>query len=260
MSTTLNLVESLLARGRSLVEQGQDHNAYHLLRKLAAFRELPTTAAEEAQALLAEIQIGRRRYARARRHLAAALGYCPHNAQYHYLMAAAVDADDEADPQRALAHYQRSLKLDPNQPTCLVDFGMLCLELGRETAGIRALRRAVRLAPEDLSILAVVVEGFCHAGREEEARKFLLAARFRNPHDPRLDRLWRDYQFQQLHQEQAISNPRRLRATRPTLLSFVKAKKAAQPAETKEPPVRRDRPSPLPRPHTPRRLRIFEPT
>src|SRR5687767_14686313 len=111
MSMTLPLVDRLLTRGRSLHESGRVHDAYQVLKKLATFRELPAETAEEAQALLAEIQFGRRKYLRARRHLAVALGYHPDNAQYHYLMAAAVDADDRADKQRALAHYRRSLKL-----------------------------------------------------------------------------------------------------------------------------------------------------
>ena len=258
MSMTLPLVDRLLTRGRSLHESGREHDAYQVLKQLTAFRDLPAGTAEEAQALLAEIQFGRRKYVRARRHLAVALGFHPNNAQYHYLMAAAVDADDRADKQRALAHYRRSLKLDPDQPTCLVDYGLLSLELGRFTAGLKALRRAARLAPDDAEVLGAVVEGLCELERTAEARRLVLAARFRNPRDRRFGKLWNDFQFQQAHRGQnAAGGVRRRKAGEPVLLPFVRPVAGSETAGKR---VRRDRPAPLPKPHAPRRVRLFDPS
>ena len=258
MSTTLGLVETLLERGRSLHEYGQEHDAYRTLKQLAGFRELPTPAAEEIHSLLAEIQFGRRKYLRARRHLAAALGYCPTNAQYHYLMAAAVDADDDADKQRALKHYRRSLRLDPDQPTCLVDYGLLCVELGRAGAGLRALRRAVRLRPDDPDVVGAAVEAMCEVDRANEARRLLLAARFRNARDPRFQRLWDDFQFQQARTAQAAKRGgRKSSAGEPVVLPFVRPAASGTDAGKR---VRRDRPAPLPKPHAPKRIRLYEPT
>lgn len=258
MSRTLSLVDQLLARGRALHERGQNQDAYQLLKRLAAFAELPPATAEETQALLAEIQFQRHKYLRARRHLAAALGYHPNNAQYHYRMAAAVDADDRADKQRALAHYRRSLKLDPDQPTCLVDYGLLCLELGRNTAGLRALRLAARLAPDEPTVLGAVVEGLCHLERDAEGRRLLLAARFRHPRDLRFEKLWADFQFQQARDiQEAARRPRRTAKGGAVLLSFVRSQRSSATAGKR---VRRDRPAPPPKPHRPRRLQLYEPT
>ncbi len=253
MSTTLPFVATLLAHARTLHNLGQHHDAYQLLKRVAALRELPAATAEEAQALLAEIQFQRHKYVRARRHLAAALGYCPGNAQYHYLMAAAVDADDRAAPQRALAHYRRSLKLDPNQPACLVDYGLLCLELGRDAAGLRALRRAVRLAPNDPDVVGAVVEGLCHLDRAQEARGLLLAARFRHARDGRFQKLWNDFQFQQVRTAQDAARRPRRREAKPLILPFVRSEEVTGKR------VRRDRPAPPPKPHAPRKLRLYTP-
>jgi tetratricopeptide (TPR) repeat protein len=250
MRTTLKLVEYLLARARMLHNGGQDSLAYPLLKRLAGFRSLPAKTAEETQALLAEIQFNRQRSLRARRHLAAALGYHPDNSRYHYLMGSAVDADDRGDPQRALAHYRRSLKLDPDQPSCLVDYGLLCLELKRDQAGLRALRKAARLAPDDSETLAGVVEGLCHVERDEEARRLLIAARFRNRRDSRFERLWEDFQFQQLGDAQASAR----RERKPSAAVILPFKRSGLVKR-----VRRDRPSPLPKPHGPRRIRIYQP-
>jgi tetratricopeptide (TPR) repeat protein len=258
MSTTLRLVETLLERGRSLHEYGQQYDAYRILKQLAGFRELPAAVAEETHSLLAEIQFGRRKYLRARRHLAAALGYCPTNAQYHYLMAAAVDADEEADKQRALKHYRRSLRLDPDQPTCLVDYGLLCVELGRADAGLRALRRAVRLRPDDPEVVGAAVEAMCELDHADEARRLLLAARFRNARDSRFQKLWNDFQFQQPRMAQAAQRGgRRARSGAPILLPFVRP---ATPRTDAGKRVRRDRPAPLPKPHTPKRIRLYVPS
>lgn len=258
MNTALQLVDTLLARGRSLHEYGQEHDAYRILRQLAGFRELPSAVAEEAHSLLAEIQFGRRKYVRARRHLAAALGYCPTNAQYHYLMGAAVDADDEADKKRALKHYRRSLRLDPDQPTCLVDYGLLCVELGRTEAGLRALRRAVRLRPDDPEVIGAAVEAMCELDHAGEAQRLLLLARFRNARDGRFQKLWNDFQFQQARTTQAAKRGgRRSKAGEPVLLPF--ARPTTLPTEAGK-RVRRDRPAPLPKPHAPKRIRLYEPS
>ncbi len=73
MSTTLNLVDRLLARGRRLRQAGRTFDALSLFHRLAAFRELPTGVAEETQLHLAELRLDGRQFRRARRHLTAAL-------------------------------------------------------------------------------------------------------------------------------------------------------------------------------------------
>src|SRR5437762_11958173 len=108
MSRTLNLVDGLLLMGRRHQQLGRIRDALTVLARLASFRELPREVAEETQIRLAEIQLRRRKYRRARRHLAVALRYDPDNARSHYLMATALRGLGEDQWDRAAVHYRRS--------------------------------------------------------------------------------------------------------------------------------------------------------
>jgi tetratricopeptide (TPR) repeat protein len=251
MTATLNLFDHLLARGRGLRQSGRYRDEARLLSRLAGFRDLPGEVAEEAQARLAELHLRRRRYAQARRHLAAALGHRPDSARYHYLMAVAVRADDQGELERAAEHYRRSLELNPNQVRCRCDYGLLLLRLGRTDEGLAHLREAVALAPEEAEPLGKLVQGLCLAGRADEARSELLAARFRQPRSPGVLKLWHDFQLQELR--------RRREAERlglgegeedgPVLLPFM-APANEGPAGAREPTIlRRDGAEPLGPPH-----------
>jgi tetratricopeptide (TPR) repeat protein len=198
MKETLNLLEHLLDQGRRYQRAGRHRDATRLLTRLADFRELPGEVAEEAQARLGELHLRRRRHARARRHLTAALGHRPDSARYHYLMAVAVRADDQGDLGRAAEHYRRSLELNPAQVRCRGEYGLLLLRLGRADEGLAQLREALALAPDDLGALGKLVQGLCLLGRAEEARAELLAARFRQPRSRELRRRWHEFLVQEL--------------------------------------------------------------
>jgi tetratricopeptide (TPR) repeat protein len=254
MSMTLNLIDRLLARGRTLQRLGRDRDALRLFRRLAQFRELPAAAAEEAQARLAEIQLDRRRYHRARRHLAAALRHQPDSARYHYLLATAVAAEDTGDPRRAAQHYRRSLQLDPRQPACLIDYGQLNIREGRLEAGLTCLRRAVELAPENVHAVRCLAEGLVKARRFEEARSVLRLALFRNPRDGRFRQLANDFQFRQAARTQKAERRARGKQTvadGPVLLPFRRPLRT-EPRCSEAHVIRQDSPTPLPPPHGPR--------
>jgi len=202
MSGTLNLYDRLLAIGRNFQELQQDRQAIRYLRRLAALHDLPAEVAEETQVCLAELYLRKDKYRRARRHLAIALLYRPDRARYHYLMASASEKGRYRDLDRAAAHYQKSLELDPEQPGCLADFGLLCVRLGRIEEGLGALTRAVDLTPNDPVIVAKLVKGLSRARRAGEARRVLIAARFRNRGDRRFTALWDDFRFRRLRRQQ----------------------------------------------------------
>jgi tetratricopeptide (TPR) repeat protein len=236
MSTTLNLVDRLLARGRHFQKLGRDHDALHVLGRLATFRELPQDIAEETEARLAEIHLRRGRPRKARRHLTAALAHQPDNARYHELMGRAVEADARADPERALEHYRRALELDPDQPECLRAAGLLAVRLGQAEEGLRNLRRATEIAPDDPDILGQLVTGLCLAKRDKEAASVLRISLFRHPRDARFRKLRLDFQFDQLRHEQEAA---RLVGDRdgatgpgPTILPFVRPTQPVHRART----------------------------
>ncbi len=252
MSTTLNLVDCLFARGRNYQELGRTRDALHTFGCLAGFRELPPELAEETQVRLAELQLRRRKYQRARRHLTAALRHQPDNAHNHYLMGTAVDADSKGDPERAAEHYRRSLELDPDQPQCLGEYGLLAVRQGQTEEGLGCLCHAVELAPNDPAAVQRLVKGLRLANRPDEARAALLAALFRNPRDGRFRRLWDDFRFDQLRREQETARlDRAVEAGEqegPVLLPFVRPTTPVEPGHKR---IRRDGASGTPGPHAP---------
>ncbi len=251
MSKTLNLSERLLARGRKLQRLGLYLEALRVLTRLSGLGGLPAAVAEETHKRLAEIQLRRRKYARARRHLAAALSQQPGNPHYHYLMAGAIAADRKCDPNRAAAYYRRCLELDPQQPRYLCDFGLSVLCLGQRAEGLKALRRAFELAPDDPRIAAKVAEGLRQEGEIEEARTTLRIAQFRNPGNACFGKLWSDLQFQVLWDQQQQARPGHGSADddTPTLLPFVRPVPAPEPAPPPGRVVRRDAAARLNSPH-----------
>lgn len=195
MSRTLNLVDCLLAQGRRLQQLGQLTQATSLLQKLSGFRTLPKEAAEQTQSLLADLQMRRGEFARARRHLRAALSHGPKNADYHHRFAVALEDDPDVDPAQALAHHARCVKLEPKNPRFQIDFAYAALNAGSTAAGLKALRKAQRLAPDDPEVLTCVVRGLTSEGLEEEARRLIRAALFRNARDLRFRAIWQRFQF-----------------------------------------------------------------
>jgi tetratricopeptide (TPR) repeat protein len=256
MSMTLNLADRLLAMGRNLQELGRTEDAVGLLDQLEGFCQLPADVAEETQARLAEIALERRQYRKARRHLTAALVYRPDSAHYHYLIAVALENDEQGDRHRAADHYRKALQLQPDQPDWLGDFGLLALRLGQAEEGLRCLRRAVELAPDDPEAVGRLAEGLQDEGRQQEARRALQAALFRNPGDRRFRRLWDDFQFEALRRQQERDRREaRLGGAedRPTLLPFVRLETGRPPHGVSRKIIRRDPPSPPAPPHTTRR-------
>jgi tetratricopeptide (TPR) repeat protein len=244
MSRTLNLVERVLARARHLQQLGVEDQALQALGELSRLADLESEVAEEVQSRLAELLFARGKHRKARRHLAAALAHQPDNAHYHHLMAKAIEADVHCNPARALAHWRRALELDADQPRYLSDFGLLAVREGQTEDGLAALRQAHKLAGDDPEVLASVTEGLCHAGLAEEARAMLLAARFRNPRDLAIQQLWNDFQYQQLHAQQAAVRRERLAGSpesEPRLLPFVRPLPGTTPAGSGGHILRRDR-------------------
>jgi tetratricopeptide (TPR) repeat protein len=244
----LNLVDHLFTKGRTYQEMGRLGDALAMFRRLAEFRELPEEDAEEIQLRLAQIQLARQKFARARRHLTTALLYQPDNPRYHFLMAGALAADDRrGDRQRALEHYRTSLRLDPEQPDCQSECGLLAVRLGQVEEGLACLRRAVELAPVDPRLVARLVQGLREDGRDEEARQELRAALFRNARDPRFRALWNDFQYRQLRDKQLAARSALEEETTPeegpTILPFAPLPPDRPTIPFSDKMIRRDVPS-----------------
>jgi tetratricopeptide (TPR) repeat protein len=245
----LNLAESLLGMGRTRQQLGRVQDAFAILSRLSRFRELPKDIAEETQARLGEIQLRRKKYTRARRHLAVAVKYDPDNARYHLLLARALREQDSAQWEEAAERYRQALRCDPDNLDVLTELGLLCVRLGQPEEGLKHLRRAVELRPTDPETLGKLVKGLRLAGRSEEARTEIRGAMFRNPRDGRFKQLWNGFQFRMLRREQAHQRQvtRNVAVAEPVLLPFVKFARpevsAPQPGDVATPMT-----LPLPRP------------
>jgi Tfp pilus assembly protein PilF len=224
MTATLNLFDHVLAMGRRYQDAGCTRNALRVLGRLASFGDVPAATAEETQVRLAELQLKRRKFARARRHLAAALSYQPDSARLNHLMATATQADDRGDLDRAADYFRRAIELDPERVPCLAEGGLLAVRLGHTDEGLALLRRAVEREPDNADVVAKLVKGLRLAGRADEARVVLRAAFFRNPRSVRFRQLWDEFQFQRSRQRQEGERRRRSRGTgeEPVLLPFVR--------------------------------------
>jgi tetratricopeptide (TPR) repeat protein len=255
MSATLSFTHHLLARGRELGRLGQTHAASRLLDRLASCRDLPKEIAEETHAHLAELHLQQGHLKKARRRLTTALAHDPENAHYHFLLAGAIVEDETCDPDRALRHYRRCAKLDPDEPKYWCGLGLLALSVGQILEGLRALRRAHELAPDDPKILRQVAEGLGEHGHGAEAKKLLKAALFRNPRERRFRDLWSRHQFQLLCAEQRQQRSAGVRDEGlPIILPFCRAESnPSQAADGRQ--IRRDPPSGTPAPKLPLRRR-----
>jgi pentatricopeptide repeat protein len=216
MSKMLNLVDRLLAMGRSLHKLGLDHDAARALRRLAELPVLPRHVAEEAHSRLGEIYVGMKKYRRARHHLARALAQQPDHPHYHLLLAGLLERKGDLDG--AGEHYRRALELEPDQPRCLAAYGLLTMRQGSTEDGLTCLRCAAEMDPEDPRTLRMLVKGLCRAGRSEEAERALRLAAFRGP---RLRRLWEEFRLKLLVRDQARQR-RQDRGERPALLPFIR--------------------------------------
>ena len=250
--TTLNLFDHVLAMGRRYQDAGATRDALRVLGRLASFRDVPAATAEETQVRLAELQLKRRKFARARRHLAAALSYQPDSARLNHLMATATQADDRGDLDRAGEYFRRAIQLDPEHVPCLAEGGLLAIRLGQTEEGLALLRRALERDPDNADVVAKLVKGLRLAGKGDEARAVLRAAVFRNPRAPRFRQLWDEFQFQQARQRQDGERRRqhaRGEGEEPVLLPFVRPQRD-EPAGP-----RLDGPATVGRPHLVRRTR-----
>jgi tetratricopeptide (TPR) repeat protein len=198
MSRTLHFTQHLLNRGRHLQDSGQNAQASRLLTRLSSFRELPADIASETCHALAKLHLNSGQFKKARRQLVALLTAQPENAEAHFLLGDAVLLDETCDERRALLHYRRAAQLDADNPEYQYSFGMLALEHGLRSQGLRALHAAAKLAADDPALLDQVADGLRGADEAEAATRILRAALFRNARDLRFRNLWTKHQFELL--------------------------------------------------------------
>ncbi|MFL5241346.1 MAG: hypothetical protein ACJ8FY_04505 [Gemmataceae bacterium] len=251
MSRTLKLIDHLLTRARHLEQLGQTTDALDLLSRLEGFPDLPIPTLTDIQVKLAEFYLEQRKYVRAARHLKTALKHEPTNARCHFLLATALSSGSKPDPQAALKHFHLALELDPHQPDCLAACGALEVRQGLKKEGLEHLRRASKLAVDDLNVMKQVVTGLRLANESSEARGLLLAARFRNPRSREVQQLWNDFYFRRARKHQQLGVARlttRSKQEKPVILPFIRLTADEATPSPSHKTVRRDNSEKLPPP------------
>jgi tetratricopeptide (TPR) repeat protein len=262
MGRTLNLVELLLTSGRHLCEIGRTTEALDVLTRLAGFRQLPSHIVEEIQALLADIHMQRENYVRARRHLTAALAFRPLNAEYHYMMAIAIEEDDHADLKRAEMYYARAVQEEPDNASYWADYGSYLFRIGKTKSALKAIRKAYKLALHNPEIVAQVGEVLRREDYHEEATTKLRAALFHNPGDLRFREVWQEHQFLSISDQQKRQQDVEKRGDRrqgPVLLPFTPEEQTGKYLELGEKTFRFDEAEPANDPRSPMRLPFRKP-
>ncbi len=222
MGMTLNLIDILLSTGRHFVELGCYSEAITSLNKLSNFRNLPEPILEEMQALLADAQLELGNYKDARRHLTAAIAMKPTHAEYHYLMAVAIEKDETADLTRAEMYYQRAIKLDAAEPVYWLDFAGYLFSMEKKPKALKAARKAIALAPLDIDILDPAADLLRSNGCADEATKVLRDALFLSGGGREFRSLWQEHQFKLLQIDQDEERTSRTKISgEPVILPFV---------------------------------------
>jgi tetratricopeptide (TPR) repeat protein len=242
---TISLFEHLLDRAERHRRHGQFRSALQLLRQLGSFADLPASLAAEAYHRSGLIYLKRRRFRQARRRFRLALGHQPASARLHFLLGLAWHHDAAGSPGKAAYHYEQSLKLDPRQPLCLAESGLLMVRAGDTELGLRLLRNAFDQSSNDRRVLRRMVRGLLLAGFPAEALKAARESLFRAPRDRRLRELYTELRLALARRDQELRAVQE--RPEPAILPFVRV--VAEEAEVPRPVVREDGPEPLPGPH-----------
>jgi tetratricopeptide (TPR) repeat protein len=197
-ASTINMAQALLDRGRKLWEQDRYEEASKLLSRLLALRVLSPQVAERAQFYLGDIQLAQGHYSKARRHLAAAIGSGIGIGETHFLMACALEWDDESDVDAAYKHYRKAVELEPGQPLYSSAYALMRIRRRPDPRkydrdALRRLRAAFSASPDDQDIVYNYALGLVEMGRRGEAQLILRRARKRWPDHPAFEGLWFDF-------------------------------------------------------------------
>jgi tetratricopeptide (TPR) repeat protein len=198
MQATIQMAQALLDRGRELWNQDRIDEATQVLTRLLGQRSIPLQIAEQAQFYLGDLHLTLGNYAKARRHLAAAIACGTNSGETHFLMACALDWDPEADQGHAYTHYRRAVELDPGQPLYSSSYALMRIrrkgpgtKYDRES--LRRLRDAFAADPNDIEIVYNYIQGLMELGRSGEAELALRRARKQWVGHPGFEELWVDF-------------------------------------------------------------------
>ncbi len=180
MSRMLSLPFHAWLRARSSSAVRADGSRQRL-EQVVAMADLPADELAEAHRLLAGHCVRAGHYAQARIQLRSALRLKPNCSKTFALLAEAWENDPYGSDRNAAIAYRRATKLDANSAIAWASLGRASVRINRDVTAMKALRRAIQLAPADEGVLTVVVDALREMGKLKVALRIATRARFRNP-------------------------------------------------------------------------------
>lgn len=236
MRIALNVHTVLLRKARILAHLGRPQDALNNLTRLLTMRKISRQVVRRARTLMGELHLNAERFRSARRALREALKIDPEHARSRYLLGLAIERDINAEPKHAVRHFRAVLRAKPNHPRTLAALGRVAFRLNRVGLALKYLRQAHALRPDDQSILESYCDVLYQEERFAEARKVLIAVRFRKPNDQVITRLWGELLSARLmSRKRVVALPAGVEATIPPVLIPFPAAETTTTA-----PVRRD--------------------
>jgi Flp pilus assembly protein TadD len=188
----LTFHDAAWASARDCAAVGRRADALAFLAPLLSSPDAPPRLARQAHHLAGRLHAAAQKYRMARKHLLAAAKLDPMNAEVHYEIGLAFEADPYGCDRRAARRFRKAMALDPKQPRYAAALGRALVRINRVRAGVKWLTIAAAGAPADAAVLAVVIDGLCDAGREKLAAKVATQARFLAPADRAVLKLFGD--------------------------------------------------------------------
>ena len=178
MSKTLTLIGAGWASVQASAKYGRRADSIQRIRSLLARRDLPTSVASQANRLLGELLIASENYAAARRHLRAAAGFAPTDAQTFFQWGLAYEQDPHGSDRHAAMRFRQASELEPGNAAYRAAFGRALVRSDRLKQGVRVLLEAAQTASGNSDVIRVAVEGLMEAGQLDTAQRVLNKARF----------------------------------------------------------------------------------
>ncbi|VTR98952.1 tetratricopeptide repeat protein [Tuwongella immobilis] len=222
MSRTLSLTAQRISLAQQRLDLGRASDARTILEAVLTLPELPRDEAALAHRLLGQIYQTLRREALARKHFRESLRCDDSDFDTRLAWVASLERDRRIDRSRVQRMYRRLLKRSTRSAAAWAGYGRTALQRGEDARGVRALRKAVYLAPESLEYVADLADALVGMRRFESARKVVMAARFRFRDSVAVQRIWNDFCFDEARAKQRTQAERQLPELEPIILPFLR--------------------------------------
>jgi tetratricopeptide (TPR) repeat protein len=178
MSKMLTMNHAEWTSIRESVALGRRTEALARIERLLARPDVSRPVAANAHRLAGELLTDAERFAEARRHLRAAAVSEPNHSLTHYLWGLAQERDPQGCDRRAAKRFRKACRLEPKNALYRAAFGRAAVRCDAVKIGVRELLAAADVAPGDVAVLHVAIDGLLEAGRTGTARRILNRASF----------------------------------------------------------------------------------